>query len=67
MEPHANVPNLTGSLGKKGSMSDIDPYKEVMSNFGEVSFREVKPALVSSAPGGLFRYRGSRKVRGWSS
>ena len=33
-------------LEKKGSMSDIDLQKEVQSNFGEVSFRELNRELM---------------------
>ncbi len=33
-------------LEKKGSMSDIDLHKEVKSNFGEVSFRELNRELM---------------------
>src|SRR2546428_13683984 len=33
-------------LEKKGSMSDIDLQKEVKSNFGEVSFRELNRELM---------------------
>jgi hypothetical protein len=33
-------------LEKKGSMSDVDLEKEVKSNFGEVSFRELNRELM---------------------
>jgi hypothetical protein len=33
-------------LEKKGSMSDVDLQKEVRSNFGEVSFRELNRELM---------------------
>jgi hypothetical protein len=33
-------------LEKKGSMSDIDLQKELKSNFGEVSFRELNTGLM---------------------
>jgi len=33
-------------LEKKGSMSDVDLQKEVKSNFGEVSFRELNRELM---------------------
>ena len=33
-------------LERKGSMSDVDLWKEVTSNFGEVSFRELNRELM---------------------
>jgi len=33
-------------LEKKGSMSDVDLQKEVKSNFGEISFRELNRELM---------------------
>jgi len=33
-------------LEKKGSMSDVDLHKELKSNFGEVSFRELNTGLM---------------------
>ncbi len=33
-------------LEKKGSMSDVDLEKEVKSNFGEISFRELNRELM---------------------
>ena len=33
-------------LEKKGSMSDVDLQKEVKTNFGEVSFRELNRELM---------------------
>ncbi len=40
-------------LEKKGSISDIDLYKEVMSNFGEVSFRELNRELMKLELAGI--------------
>ncbi|HEX4920381.1 MAG TPA: hypothetical protein VFV92_06530 [Candidatus Bathyarchaeia archaeon] len=33
-------------MERKGSMSDVDLWKEVTSNFGEVSFRELNRELM---------------------
>ena len=40
-------------LEKKGSISDIDLYREVMSNFGEVSFRELNRELMKLELAGI--------------
>ncbi len=40
-------------LEKKGSMSDIDLHKEVKSNFGEVSFRELNRELMKLEMAGV--------------
>ncbi len=40
-------------LEKKGPMSDVDLYKEVMSNFGEVSFRELNRELMKLELAGI--------------
>lgn len=40
-------------LEKKGSMSDIDLHKEVESNFGEVSFRELNRELMKLELAGI--------------
>ncbi len=40
-------------LEKKGSTSDVDLYKEVMSNFGEVSFRELNRELMNLELAGI--------------
>ncbi len=40
-------------LEKKGSTSDVDLYKEVMSNFGEVSFRELNRELMKLELAGI--------------
>jgi hypothetical protein len=40
-------------LEKKGSMSDIDLYKEIVSNFGEVSFRELNRELMKLEMAGI--------------
>jgi hypothetical protein len=40
-------------LEKKGSMSDVDLEKEVKSNFGEVSFRELNRELMKLEMAGM--------------
>jgi hypothetical protein len=40
-------------LEKKGSMSDIDLQKELRSNFGEVSFRELNRELMKLELAGI--------------
>ncbi len=40
-------------LEKKGSISDIDLYRGVMSNFGEVSFRELNRELMKLELAGI--------------
>ena len=40
-------------LEKKGSMSDIDLQKELESNFGEVSFRELNRELMQLELAGI--------------
>jgi hypothetical protein len=40
-------------LEKKGSMSDVDLQKEVRSNFGEVSFRELNRELMKLELAGI--------------
>ena len=49
-------------LEKKGSISDIDLYREVMSNFGEVSFRELNRELMKLELAGILRV--SRLTKG---
>ncbi len=49
-------------LEKKGSMSDIDLQKEVNSNFGEVSFRELNRELMKLELAGILRV--SRLTKG---
>ena len=49
-------------LEKKGSMSDIDLQKEVMSKFGEVSFRELNRELMKLELAGILRV--SRLTKG---
>ena len=49
-------------LEKKGSISDIDLYGEVMSNFGEVSFRELNRELMKLELAGILRV--SRLTKG---
>ena len=46
-------PTLLEVLEKKGSMSDVDLYKEVMSIFGEVSFRELNRELMKLELAGI--------------
>jgi len=48
-------PALLEVLEKKGSISDIDLYREVMSNFGEVSFRELNRELKKLELAGILR------------
>ena len=43
-------------------MSDIDLYREVMSNFGEVSFRELNRELMKLELAGILRV--SRLTKG---
>jgi hypothetical protein len=40
-------------LEKKGSMTDIELMKELKSNFGEVSFREVNTGLMKLEMAGV--------------
>ncbi len=40
-------------LEKKGSMSDVDLQKELKSNFGEVSFRELNRELMKLELAGI--------------
>ncbi len=49
-------------LEKKGSMSDIDLQKELNSNFGEVSFRELNRELMKLELAGILRV--SRLTKG---
>jgi len=49
-------------LEKRGSMSDVDLEKEVKSNFGEVSFRELNRELMKLELAGVLWV--SRLMRG---
>jgi hypothetical protein len=49
-------------LEKKGSMSDVDLEKEVKSNFGEISFRELNRELMKLELAGVLWV--SRLMRG---
>jgi DNA-binding PadR family transcriptional regulator len=49
-------------LEKKGSMSDVDLQKELKSNFGEVSFRELNQELMKLELAGILRV--SRLTKG---
>jgi hypothetical protein len=49
-------------LEKKGAMSDVDLQKELKSNFGEVSFRELNRELMKLELGGILRV--SRLTKG---
>ena len=53
-------------LEKKGAMTDIDLLKEVNSNFGEVSFRELNRELMKLELAGILRVsrltKGKRQV-----
>ncbi len=53
-------------LEKKGSMTDIDLLKELRSNLGEVSFRELNRELMKLELAGILRVsrltKGKRQV-----
>ena len=53
-------------LEKKGALTDIDLHKELKSDFGDVSFREVNRNLMQLELGGILRVtrlmRGKRQV-----
>jgi hypothetical protein len=53
-------------LDKKGSMTDIDLLKELRSNLGEVSFRELNRELMKLELAGILRVsrltKGKRQV-----
>ncbi len=53
-------------LEKKGPMTDIDLLKELKSNFGEVSFREINRELMKLELAGILRVsrltKGKRQV-----
>ena len=49
-------------LGKKGSVTDIDLQKELISNFGETSFRELNRELMKLELAGILRV--SRLTKG---
>lgn len=53
-------------LEKKGPLTDIDLLKELKSNFGEVSFRELNTNLMRLEIGGVLRVfrlmKGKRQV-----
>ena len=49
-------------LEKRGSMSDVDLEKEVKSNFGEISFRELNRELMKLELAGVLWV--SRLMRG---
>ena len=53
-------------LEKKGSMTDIDLLKELRSNLGEVSFRELNRELMKPELAGILRVsrltKGKRQV-----
>ncbi len=49
-------------LEKKGSITDIDLQKELSSNFGETSFREVNRELMKLELAGILRV--SRLTKG---
>ncbi len=54
--------SLVGVLEKKGPMTDIDLQKELKSNFGEVSFRELNRELMKLELAGILRV--SRLMKG---
>jgi hypothetical protein len=45
--------SIVEALEKKGAMSDIDLLKELKTNFGEVSFRELNSNLMKMELGGV--------------
>lgn len=49
-------------LERKGPMTDIDLHKELKTDFGEVSFREVNQNLMKLELGGILRV--SRLMKG---
>lgn len=49
-------------MEKKGPITDIDLQKELKSNFGEVSFREVNRGLMKLELAGVLRV--SRLMKG---
>lgn len=49
-------------LEKKGGITDIDLQKELKSNFGEVSFRELNTSLMRLELAGILRV--SRLMKG---
>lgn len=49
-------------LEKKGAITDIDLQKELKSNFGEVSFRELNSGLMKLELAGVLRV--SRLMKG---
>ena len=53
-------------LEKKGAITDIDLIKDLKSNFGEVSFREVNTGLMKLELAGVLRVtrlmKGKRQV-----
>ncbi len=54
--------SLVEVLEKKGPMTDIDLQKELKSNFGEVSFRELNRELMKLELAGILRV--SRLMKG---
>jgi Fe2+ or Zn2+ uptake regulation protein len=54
--------SILEALEKKGSMSDTDLLKELRSNFGEVSFRELNRELMKLEMAGILRV--SRLTKG---
>jgi hypothetical protein len=53
-------------LEKKGAITDVDLQKDLKSNFGEVSFREVNTGLMKLELAGVLRVtrlmKGKRQV-----
>lgn len=54
--------SIVEGLEKKGSMSDIDLLKQLQSDFGEVSFRELNRELMKLELAGILRV--SRLTKG---
>jgi DNA-binding PadR family transcriptional regulator len=49
-------------LEKKGAITDLDLQKELKSNFGEISFREINTELMRLEMAGILRV--SRLMKG---
>jgi len=58
--------SLVDILEKKGAMTDVDLLKDLRSNFGEVSFRELNRELMKLELAGILRVsrltKGKRQV-----
>ncbi len=63
MEPQAHVPSHSGGSGKEGPNHRLDLQKELKSNFGEVSFRELNRDLMKTELAGVLRVYRLVKVK----